>query len=130
MRSVYHLYKVDFIRHNDSEITIEAHSRRGSVYVATLRRSDDRYWEGGSDFGWSDKKKFKGIIQEFFQYLVQEAKEYDKRWYTFKCVVRVTDNGGTRQLTWDETEYRVVPEGDKEPTFKGGVTFKQFSYGI
>jgi hypothetical protein len=121
MRSVYKLYKVDFIRNSDSEISIEATSRRGLVYIATLRRSDERYWEGGSDFGWSIKKKFKAIIQEFFQNLVQEVKEYDSRWYTFKCVVRMTDGGETRPLTWDETEYRRVPEGDKEPEFNYGI---------
>jgi len=129
MKSVYKLYKVDFIRHNDSEITIEAHSRRGWVYIATLRRSDDRYWEGGSDFGWSHKKKFKGIIQEFFQYLVQEAKEYDNRWYYFNSMVRLIGNGKTRPLTWKETYVGGLINEDK-PIFKGGVTFKQFSYGI
>ncbi len=129
MKSVYKLYKVDFIRHNDSEITIEAHSRRGWVYIATLRRSDDRYWEGGSDFGWSHKKKFKGIIQEFFQYLVQEAKEYDNRWYYFNSMVRLIGNGETRPLTWKETYGGGLINEDK-PKFKGGVTFKQFSYGI
>lgn len=122
MRTAYELYQVAFVRHSDSEMSIEALNRRGRVYTATLRRSDDRYWEGYTDFkGLTNRKVFKGIIQEFLQDLVNEVREYDKRWYDLHCMVRVEENGN-RPLTWEETYGGGLIKED-EPTFKGGVTF-------
>lgn len=123
MRTVYSLYRVEFIRTGVCELVIEATSRRGSVYVAQLKQLPDGYWEGGSDFGFSGRKKFKGIIVEFLQHLMKEARDYDKRWYDMHCMVRVTDNRGQRPLTWEET-YRGGLVNEAEPTFKAGVTFK------
>lgn len=122
MRTAFHLYQVAFVRHSDSEMTIEALNRRGRVYTATLRRTDDRYWEGYTDFkGLSEKKIFKGIVIEFLQDLVSEVREYDKRWYDWHCVVRVEEDGN-RPLTWEET-YGGGFHNEDEPDFKGGVTF-------
>ena len=121
MRTAYELYQVAFVKHSHSEMSIEALNRKGGVYVAHLKRTDDRYWEGCTDFGFSNKKTFKGIIQEFLQALVNEVREYDKRWYDLHCIVRVEENGN-RPLTWEET-YRGGLINEDEPTFKGGVTF-------
>lgn len=122
MRTAYELYQVAFIRHSNREMTIEAVNRKGGVYIARLIRSDDRYWEGCTDFGFSTKKVFKGIVIEFLQALVKEVKDYDKRWYDLHCVVRGIGNGKTRPLTWEET-YGGGLINEDEPTFKGGVTF-------
>lgn len=121
MRTAYELYQVAFVRHNHSEMTIEALNRKGQVLLAHLKRTDDRYWEGVTDFGFSTKKVFKAIVQEFLQDLVNEAREYDKRWYDLHCMVRVEENGN-RPLTWEET-YSGGLINEDEPTFKGGVTF-------
>jgi uncharacterized NAD(P)/FAD-binding protein YdhS len=121
MRTAFHLYQVAFVRHSDSEMSIEALSRKGVVYVAHLKRTDDRYWEGCTDFGFSTKKVFKGIVVEFLQALVKEVKDYDKRWYDLHCVVRCTEDGN-RPLTWEET-YGGGLINEDEPTFKGGVKF-------
>lgn len=121
MRTAYLLYQVTFIRHNSNEMTIEAISRKGFVYIAHLKRKNDGYWEGGSDFGFSERVKFKGIIMEFLANLVQESKTYDNRWYSLHCVVRVEVNGN-RPLTWEETYYGGWVNED-EPKFKGGVKF-------
>lgn len=122
MRTAYELYQVAFVRHSDSEMSIEALNRRGRVYTATLRRTDDRYWEGYTDFkGLSKKKIFKGIVIEFLQDLVSEVREYDKRWYELHCVVRVEEDGN-RPLTWEET-YGGGLINEAEPDFKGGVAF-------
>ena len=121
MRTAYDLYQVAFVRHSDSEMSIEALNRKGGVYVAHLKRTDDRYWEGCTDFGFSTKKVFKGIVIEFLQDLVKEVKDYDKRWYDLHCVVRC-EIGGNRPLTWEET-YGGGLINEDEPTFKGGVTF-------
>jgi hypothetical protein len=122
MRTAYELYQVAFIRHSDSSMSIEALDRKGRVFVAHLKRTDDRYWEGVTDFrGLTNRKVFKGIIQEFLQDLVNEVREYDKRWYDLHCMVRVEENGN-RPLTWEETYSRGFINED-EPTFKGGVTF-------
>ena len=122
MRTAYKLYQVNFTRHGHSEMTIEALSRKGSIYIAHLKRTDDRYWDGGTDFGWSDKKTFKGIVLQFFQHLEREVRDYDNRWYYFHCMVRA-EYGGNRPLTWDETYEKGLVNED-EPTFKVGVTFK------
>lgn len=121
MRTAYELYQVAFVRHNHSEMTIEALNRKGQVLLAHLKRTDDRYWEGVTDFGFSTKKVFKAIVQEFLQALVNEVREYDKRWYDLHCVVRV-EADGNRPLTWEET-YGGGLINEDEPTFKGGVTF-------
>lgn len=122
MRTAYKLYQVSFKRHSDSEMTIEAISRKGKVYIAHLKRTDDRYWEGCTDFsGLTNKKVFKGIILEFLTSLVKEARDYDKRWYDFNCVVRIEEEG-ERPLTWEET-YNGGLITESEPTFKGGVKF-------
>jgi len=121
MRTAYELYQVAFVRHSDSEMSIEALNRKGGVYVARLIRTEDRYWEGFTDFGLSTKKVFKGIVIEFLQALVKEVKDYDKRWYDLHCVVRC-EIDGNRPLTWEET-YGGGLINEDEPTFKGGVTF-------
>jgi hypothetical protein len=103
-------------------MTIEALDRKGRVFVAHLKRTDDRYWEGVTDFkGLSERKIFKGIVIEFLRDLVNEVREYDKRWYDLHCVVRVEEDGN-RPLTWEET-YGGGFINEDEPTFKGGVTF-------
>jgi hypothetical protein len=121
MRAVYYLYQVEFIKHNSSEMTIEATTRRGKTFTAYLRRTKDNYWLGSTDFGESSKKIFKGIVVEFFKDLVQEAKDYDQRWYALHCVLKV-EVGGNRRLTWEETHYGSLNK-EEEPTFKGGVKF-------
>ena len=122
MRTAYELYQVAFVRHNHSEMTIEALNRKGRVFIAHLKRTDDRYWEGVTEFnGLTNKKTFKGIVIEFLQALVNEVREYDKRWYELHCVVRV-EADGNRPLTWEETYSGGLIKED-EPTFKGGVTF-------
>jgi hypothetical protein len=121
MRTAFRLYQVAFIRHSDSSMSIEALNRKGGVYFAHLKRTDERYWEGSTDFRFSDKKKFKAIVQEFLQDLVSEVRDYDRRWYDLHCVVRVEESGN-RPLTWEETYGGGVINED-EPTFKGGVTF-------
>lgn len=122
MRTAYKLYQVAFVRHNHSEMTIEALNRKGQVFIAHLKRTDDRYWEGVTDFsGLTNKKTFKGIIIEFLQALVNEVREYDKRWYDLHCMVRV-EADGNKPLTWEETYSGGLIKED-EPTFKGGVTF-------
>jgi hypothetical protein len=124
MRTAYELYQVSYIKHNSGELTIEAANRRGRVFVAHLKRTDERYWEGSTDFnGLTDKKTFKGIVNEFLQALVSEVREYDRRWYDLHCVVRVIDNGKRRPLTWEETAYGSFIN-EAEPVFKGGVKFK------
>ena len=122
MRTAYELYQVAFVRHSDSEMTIEALSRKGKVFIAHLKRTDDRYWEGVTDFkGLTNRKVFKGIVQEFLQDLVNEVRDYDKRWYSLHCMVRVEEDGH-RPLKWEET-YGGGLINEDEPTFKGGVTF-------
>ena len=121
MRTAFHLYQVAFVRHSNSDMTIEALNRRGKIFVAHLKRTDDRYWEGCTDFGFSTKKVFKGIVVEFLQALVKEVKDYDKRWYDLHCVVRC-EVDGNRPLTWEET-YGGGLINEDEPDFKGGVTF-------
>ena len=121
MRTAYELYQVSYIKHNSGELTIEATNRKGGVFIAHLKRTDERYWEGSTDFnGLTDKKTFKGIVNEFLQALVNEVREYDNRWYNFNCMVRV-EKDGNRPLTWDECAYGRVYEA--EPVFKGGVKF-------
>lgn len=123
MRTAYKLYQVSFKRQSDSEMTIEAVSRRGKVYVAHLKRilNNERYWSGSTDFGFSGKITFKGIVLEFLKDLVNEARDYDQRWYRFNCVVRMEDEG-ERPLTWEEVcENSLFQEA--EPDFKGGVKF-------
>jgi len=122
MRAVYDLYQVEFIKHNSSEMTIEATTRRGKIFTAYLRRTKDNYWLGSTDFGEICKKIFKGMLVEFFIVLVQEAKDNDQRWYALHCVVRGLGNGETRPLTWEETHYGSLNK-EEEPTFKGGVKF-------
>lgn len=123
MRTAYELYQVAFVKHSHSEMSIEALNRKGRVFIAHLKRTDDRYWEGVTDFnGLTNKKTFNGIIVEFLQALVNEVREYDKRWYDLHCVVRLEENGNTRPLTWEET-YGGGFNNEDEPTFKGGVTF-------
>jgi len=121
MRTAYKLYQVDFVRHSNRELTISATNRRGKIFVAELQRTDDRYWQGYTDFRSSDYKKFKAIVLEFLQDLVQEAKHYDNRWYNFNSMVRYAE-GKSRPLTWDECAYGRVVED--EPVFKGHVKFK------
>lgn len=122
MKTAYELYQVAFIRHSNREMTIEAVNRKGRVYTATLRRTDDRYWEGVTDFkGLTNRKVFKGIVQEFLQDLVNEVRDYDKRWYDLHCMVRVEEDGH-RPLKWEET-YGGGLINEAEPDFKGGVTF-------
>jgi uncharacterized NAD(P)/FAD-binding protein YdhS len=122
MRTAYELYQVAFVRHNHSEMTIEALNRKGQVFIAHLKRTDDRYWEGVTDFkGLSERKIFKGIVIEFLRDLVNEVREYDKRWYDLHCVVRC-EIDGNRPLTWEET-YGGGLINEDEPDFKGGVTF-------
>ena len=122
MRTAYELYQVAFVRHSNSEMTIEALNRKGRVFIAHLKRTDDRYWEGVTDFkGLSERKIFKGIVIEFLRDLVNETREYDRRWYDLHCVVRA-DKDGNRPLTWEETYSGGLIKED-EPTFKGGVTF-------
>lgn len=122
MRTAYKLYQVSYIKHNSGELTIEATNRRGRVFVANLKRTDERYWEGATDFRASNYKKFKAIAIEFLQDLVQEVKHYDRRWYDFHSVVRLEKNGD-RPLTWEETAYGSFIN-EAEPVFKGGVKFK------
>jgi len=126
-RGVYSLYQIDIIKHDADTLTVQAQSRRGMFYYAHLKRTKDNYWEGGTDFGYSSKKIFKGIILEFFQELVAESKEYDNRWYSLHYVVRGLGNGETRPLTWEETHYGNMPQ-EAEPNFKGGVKFYTESY--
>jgi hypothetical protein len=121
MRTAYELYQVAFVRHSNSEMTIEALNRKGRVFIAHLKRTNDGYWEGSTDFGFRTKKVFKGIVVEFLQALVKEVKDYDKRWYDLHCMVRVEENGN-RPLKWEETYSGGLIKED-EPTFKGGVTF-------
>jgi hypothetical protein len=122
MRTAYELYQVAFVRHSNSEMTIEALNRKGRVLIAHLKRANDGYWEGVTDFkGLTNRKVFKGIVQEFLQDLVKEVREYDKRWYDLHCMVLVEENGN-RPLTWEETYSGGLIKED-EPTFKGGVTF-------
>lgn len=122
MKTAYKLYQVFFKKYSNSEITIEAVSRKGKVYIVHLKRTDERYWEGSSDFqGLTNKKTFKGIVLEFLRDLVNEARDYDQRWYRFNCVVRMEDEG-ERPLTWEEVcENSLYKEA--EPDFKGGVKF-------
>ena len=122
MRTAYELYQVSYIKHNSGELTIEAANRRGKVFIAHLKRTDERYWEGSTDFnGLTDKKTFKGIVNEFLQAPVNEVREYDRRWYNFHSVVRLEKNGN-RPLTWEETAYGSFIN-EAEPVFKGGVKF-------
>lgn len=123
MKTIYSLYRVEFIRTGVCELVIKATSRRGSVYVAQLKQLPDGYWEGGSDFGFSGRKKFNGIISEFLEHLMKEARDYDKRWYDMHCMVTCTNDEEPRPLTWEET-YSGGLVNEAEPTFKGGVTFK------
>ncbi len=122
MRTAYQLYQVDFVKHSNRELTISATNRRGKIFVAELQRTDERYWQGYTDFRSSDYKNFKAIVLEFLQDLVQEAKHYDNRWYNFNSMVRCAE-GGSRPLTWEETAYGSLVKED-EPVFKGHVKFK------
>lgn len=121
MRSVYKIYQVTFTRMSNEYLEIEAVSRKGMRYIACLTRQKDGYWYGGSDFGGSELKKFKGIINEFFRHLDKEAKVYDNTWYRFNSFVTY-EEGSTRPLTWEEAK---VNNNDttSEPTFKGFVKF-------
>jgi hypothetical protein len=121
MRRIYNLYQVTFTRMSSDYLEIEAVSRRGMRYIACLTRQKDGYWYGGSDFGDSEKKKFKGIVNEFFTQLKNEAFEYDNTWYRFHCFV-THENGINRPLTWDEAKYN-NNDTAPEPTFKGFVKF-------
>ena len=127
MRTAYKLYQVSYIKHNSGELTIEATNRRGRVFIAHLKRTDERYWEGATDFrGLTNIKVFKGIVKEFLQDLVNEVREYDRRWYYFHSVVR-SEKNGDRPLTWEETAYGSFVN-EAEPVFKGGVKFKTNNY--
>lgn len=119
MRSVYKLYQVTFTRMSNEYLEIEAVSRRGMRYIACLTRQKEGYWFGGSDFGCSEKKTFKGIINEFFTQLKNEAFDYDNTWYRFNSFVTY-EEGSTRPLTWDEAKY-YNNDTTPEPTFKGFV---------
>ena len=119
-KTVYCLYQIEIIKHDADTLTVQAQSRRGIFYYAHLKRTKDNYWEGGTDFGYSPKRTFKGIVQEFYKELVAEAKDYDRRWYDFNCAV-IVEEVGNRPLTWEETKYSFQEE--EEPTFKGGVKF-------
>lgn len=119
-KTIYKLYQIEIIKHDADTLTVQAQSRRGIFYYAHLKRTKENYWEGGTDFGYSSKRTFVGIILEFYRELLKEVREYDNRWYNFNWIV-IVEKDGNRPQTWEETQYSFQEE--EEPTFKGGVKF-------
>ena len=122
MRTVYRMYQVEAVRHNANSLSIYATNRKEKMFTIHLKRDKDNYFEGYSDFGFSSKKTFKGIVLEFFITLLKEAREYDKDWYDFHCLQRMESSGKTRSLLWEEVSKQPKPD------FKGSVTFKTERY--
>lgn len=130
IKRVLKFYDIDFT-YDNNEVKIEATNRHGNMFVAWLHRTNKtvygnvgNYWEGNTDYGFSKKVLFKGILWEFANQLINEVREYDERFYKFKGYVRYED-GIERPLTWDETKVR-KDDDSLEPTFKGSLTINRF----
>jgi hypothetical protein len=131
IKRVLKFYDIDFT-YDNNEVKIEATNRHGNMFVAWLHRTNKtaygnvgNYWEGNTDYGFSTKVKFKGIVNEFANQLINEVREYDERFYRFKSFVTIDDNGNNIPLMWDETKAR-KDDVSIEPTFQGSLTVNRF----
>lgn len=121
MRAVYKMYEVEITRDGFRSVSIKAKNRFGYVFNILIERYENS-WIGYSDFG-STKRTLKGIIQEFYNKLTYEVRDYDLRFYKLNCYHTSINGSESLPMTWEQTEYKKIPDNTPEPTFKGGVKF-------
>ena len=113
------LYRIEFNRIDCDTVEITAVNRFGRIYSCHISRNE-KNWFGSSDW-YISKVTFRGIIETFYRMLRQESRDYDRRFYEFKCSVRHCEGEKTRPLTWEETQIYKV-DTTVEPRFKGSFT--------